>query len=188
MTYVPPTYTPLWKSETTNTTPEADPFKLSIMHVPFYPADPFRWPGQTMQEHQPLTQKEIESLVEHFNKLNKAPEVTKATKPQPAKTEAVRHDDNKIRWDLLPYESMEEIAKVMTWGATKYGEENWRSGLSFGRCFAATMRHLTAWWGGQTLDPESGINHLAHAATNIMFMISYSVRNLPVDDRPRLKS
>ena len=114
-------------------------------------------------------------------------ELMKQVGPTPVTTEATRADAGKVRWDLLPYESLEEIAKVMTWGATKYGEENWRSGLSFGRCFAATMRHLTAWWGGQTNDPESGINHLAHAGTNILFMISYSVRNLPVDNRPKVK-
>lgn len=82
-----------------------------------------------------------------------------------------KFDQEKDRWDLLPYEDLQQIVKVLTFGATKYGDWNWQkveNGRS--RYFAAAMRHLTKWWGGEKTDPESKIPHLAHVAVNILFL------------------
>ena len=34
--------------------------------------------------------------------------------------------DGKLRWDLLPLEEIEDIVKVYTSGANKYGENTWQ--------------------------------------------------------------
>jgi len=47
------------------------------------------------------------------------------------------------------------------------------------------LRHLTAWWAGEDLDPESGLHHLAHAACCLMFLLEYTQTHTELDDRPR---
>ena len=61
-----------------------------------------------------------------------------------------RKDDNgKLRFDLLPPDALHELVRVYTQGAVKYDPRNWERGITFGRVFAALMRHLWAWWGGE---------------------------------------
>ena len=33
--------------------------------------------------------------------------------------------DGKLRWELLPLETIEEIVRIYTFGADKYGPNNW---------------------------------------------------------------
>src|SRR5690349_5400383 len=89
-------------------------------------------------------------------------------------TGGLKYDEAKMRWDLLPMSALEEVAKVYTFGASKYGAWNWRKGLSFSRCFAALMRHLYAWWWkGETIDPESNCHHLASVAFYVLNFMTY---------------
>lgn len=85
----------------------------------------------------------------------------------------VKHDAGKPRWDLLPWEAVEAVVLVLTYGATKYGPDNWRRvpGARW-RYLGAALRHVAAWARGQRLDAESGLPHLAHAAASILFLIS----------------
>lgn len=95
-----------------------------------------------------------------------------------------KHDSGKLRYDLVPKE-FEEVVRVLTFGAQKYDDRNWESGINYGRCFAACLRHLWAWWGGEHRDPESGISHLAHAGCNILFLLAFTERKMTkFDDRP----
>jgi len=87
-----------------------------------------------------------------------------------------KHDEGKLRYDLIPSEALKEVVKVLTYGATKYGDRNWERGIEYGRIFGAVMRHLWAWWGGEKNDPESGISHLSHAACSIFFLLTYEAR------------
>lgn len=85
--------------------------------------------------------------------------------------EAVKHDEGKPRYDLIPPFALDLVAQVMTYGATKYGERNWEKGLKPERLFAALMRHSWAWMRGETIDPETNLPHLAHAAASVMMLI-----------------
>lgn len=96
---------------------------------------------------------------------------------------ATKHDANKPRYDLIPPEAIGAVTQVLTMGAAKYGDRNWEKGMSWGRCFAACMRHLWAWWRGESKDPESGLSHLAHAACNVFFLLAYETRSVGDDDR-----
>lgn len=97
--------------------------------------------------------------------------------------EPAKHDSGKPRYDLIPPEGIEALAQVLTYGAGKYGPRNWESGMSWGKYFAACMRHLWAWWHGSGVDKESGLSHLAHAACCLMFLIAYEARGVGEDDR-----
>lgn len=77
------------------------------------------------------------------------------------------------RYDLLPKPGLDAIARCFGFGATKYQDHNWRKGYEWSKSFAAAMRHLTAFWEGETLDPESGLPHLAHAGFHILVMLTW---------------
>ena len=98
-------------------------------------------------------------------------------------TDAIKYDQNKLRYDLIPACSLEELVRVYTFGAGKYGDRNWEKGMSWGRIFGAIMRHLWAWWRGENTDPETGITHLAHAAWGCFALIAYVDRGSGTDDR-----
>lgn len=64
------------------------------------------------------------------------------------------------------------------------GERNWEKGTNWSRFYSAALRHDTAWQSGAKTDNETGLSHLAHAACNRMFLLTYQLRGVGVDDRP----
>ncbi len=83
-----------------------------------------------------------------------------------------KYDDGKLDWTLLPWKSVEQVVKVLAFGANKYAPNAWKQVPDARRRYmAATYRHLTAVSQGEWLDSESHIPHLAHAACNILFLI-----------------
>lgn len=98
--------------------------------------------------------------------------------------EGLKFDSDKARYDLIPPEIEEAIAKVLTFGAAKYGERNWERGMKWGRPYAALRRHMAAWWSGEDKDPETGMSHLWHAACCVAFLTAFEARGTGTDDRP----
>lgn len=83
-----------------------------------------------------------------------------------------KYDAQKPRWDLLPLGPVEDVVRVLTHGAAKYSDNNWRYvPNAHDRYFAAAMRHLVAYRQGELLDPESGLPHLAHAVCCLLFLM-----------------
>ena len=97
----------------------------------------------------------------------------------------IKADAGKAPWDLLPYDALHEVVKVLKFGVSKYAARNWEDGIEYSRVFAALQRHVTAWWGGEELDPETGMNHLAHTACCALFLLAFRVRGMDQhDNRP----
>lgn len=91
--------------------------------------------------------------------------------------------DGKIRWELVPLDLIEWVAKVYTFGATKYKAYSWQhigkteDGTNeFQRYKAALLRHLVAHEKGEFLDPESGLPHLAHVLWNAIAMLYFGLK------------
>ena len=99
------------------------------------------------------------------------------------KVEGTKFDADKPRMELLSTIALLEIAKVMTHGAKKYDAHNWRKGIAWSRIIGAAYRHLAAFNGGEDLDPESGISHLAHLGCCIQFLLEYQITHKELDDR-----
>jgi hypothetical protein len=72
------------------------------------------------------------------------------------------------------------VARVLTFGATKYGPNNWQNVTPFkDRYYAALLRHLFLRASGEVLDAESGLPHLAHAGCCALFLLSAEVGHDP---------
>lgn len=98
-------------------------------------------------------------------------------------SQGTKLDDGKIRMDLLPSAPLKDIAEVLTFGAKKYAAHNWRKGINYSRVYGALQRHLSAWNEGEDTDPESGLNHLAHAGCCLLFLLEYTHSRTQYDDR-----
>jgi len=93
----------------------------------------------------------------------------------------------KVRMELLPPKALLEIARVYTDGAARVGARNWEKGIPYGDCYAATQRHLQAFWAGEGPDPKHGTHHLAHAAFWILALLHFeqhAAEYAKFDDRP----
>lgn len=99
----------------------------------------------------------------------------------------LRYDAGKTRWDLVPPE-FEEVVDVYTFGSRKYADHNWERGMSWGRVFGSLFRHVWKFWRGETIDSESGLHHMAHAAWNCIALLVYSRRGVGTDDRVQIAS
>ena len=98
-------------------------------------------------------------------------------------TGGYKADHDKPDMSLLSSIALVEMARVMTYGKKKYTANNWRTGMVWTRPIAASLRHIFAWLGGETYDPETGINHLAHAACGLMFALEFEKTHPDKDDR-----
>lgn len=98
-------------------------------------------------------------------------------------TQASHHDAGKAPVAELPTMPLEEVAKVVGYGAEKYGMNNWRKGMPWMKLLNSTLRHIYAFIRGENLDAESGLPHLAHACTNLLFLIQYMQDHQKLDDR-----
>lgn len=99
-------------------------------------------------------------------------------------SEGRKDDGGKLRMDLLSPQAIQGIAKVLSYGARKYTSRNWEAGIKWGRVYAALLRHLFAWWGGEDIDKESGLHHLDHAGCCLHFLQAYRHNRKSFDDRP----
>lgn len=99
---------------------------------------------------------------------------------RPKKAPAKKNDLGKVDLSYLmdaPI-AMESLCCVMQSGESKYGRDNWKAHDNPKRLTAALLRHLMAWQNGEEVDPESGLNHLAHVLANsVMMAENFSDRN-----------
>ena len=97
--------------------------------------------------------------------------------------EGLKFDHGKERFDLIPSYPLWELARVYTYGASKYRDNNWRKGMKWGKLFGAIMRHLYKWWMGEKYDKESGLHHLSQVVFSCFSLMEYERINVGEDDR-----
>ena len=94
-----------------------------------------------------------------------------------------KYDGAKAPLDLIPYEALEEIARVLAAGETKYGTANWSNGIEMRRLLSAAMRHMGQFNSGEDYDEETKTLHLANAACNLLFAIWMYKHRPDLDNR-----
>lgn len=95
----------------------------------------------------------------------------------------MKFDGDKPDYSLVPFGALDEVVKVLTYGAKKYDRFNWEK-VERHRYEAATLRHISAYMQGEKYDPETGINHLAHAICSLMFLTQFDLNNAKKESEP----
>lgn len=146
--------------------------------------------GEPKQE-QTIQDPELEAVFKE-----PVPEYTKMMPYSPAHPPALAQDGlnpkdligcTKTPLGLLPWTALVQVAKVFAVGAKKYGAYNWRTKgqpVQHVTYVEAAFRHLAAYMDGQTIDPETGCNHLAHAACGLLILLDASAVGNSIDNRP----
>lgn len=86
------------------------------------------------------------------------------------------------RFDLIPVEPLEELARVYGRGASKYADDNWRRGYQWKLSFGAMMRHAWAFWRGESRD-ELGNHHLGCVAWHAFTLMWFEANRPELDSR-----
>lgn len=97
--------------------------------------------------------------------------------------EAKKFDEDKLQYHLIPQDALEQVVRVLMFGAEKYGANNWREGMEWTRLSDACERHLKCFMAGYDCDKETGQYHLAHGICCLLFLLSYRLTDVGVDDR-----
>lgn len=98
----------------------------------------------------------------------------------------VKCDQGKRDYSLMPWGSVEEVQKVLDFGAKKYARDNWkRVPFAKSRYFAAALRHIVQeWWvEGSKQDGESSCHPLAHAICCLLFLMEFDREGYPQDSK-----
>lgn len=107
---------------------------------------------------------------------------TKTNDKLPGVERGQKFDSGKPALSLIPGTSLRAIGEVMAYGRIKYDAHNWRKGIEHSRLLDAALRHLSYVCDGEFTDSESGLNHLAHAATNLIFLLDMMYRHPELND------
>lgn len=94
---------------------------------------------------------------------------------------ADRFNTDKLKWSLVDFKSLEDMVRVLEFGAKKYDTDNWKKGLPTKEIVESMLRHIYAYLDGEDLDPESGLPHIGHIQCNALFL-SYMSKNKPEFD------
>lgn len=91
----------------------------------------------------------------------------------------------KVPFSTIPGRVVAEVGLAMMEGALKYGRHNYRAaGVRASVYHDAALRHLTAFWEGQDIDPDSGLSHLVKAIACCVVLRDSQIQGNWVDDRP----
>jgi len=82
----------------------------------------------------------------------------------------IKYDSDKPRWELLPLDEIEDVVKVLTMGAVKYDDDNWKHVRPTNRYIGAAYRHMKDAIKGEKIDSDSGVSHYAHAICCLLFL------------------
>jgi hypothetical protein len=91
----------------------------------------------------------------------------------------------KVPLHCIPTAPLLEVGLAMMEGGRKYGTHNYRAiGVRMSTYYDAVWRHLTAWWEGEDIDPDSGLHHLIKAAACCFVVRDSMIMGNCEDDRP----
>jgi hypothetical protein len=93
----------------------------------------------------------------------------------------------KARWfSYIPLQVLVGVGLAMFEGARKYGRHNYRPAGVRASVYvdACVCGHLTPWYEGEDIDPDSGLSHIDKAIASLIVLRDSMLNNNWVDDRP----
>ncbi len=97
----------------------------------------------------------------------------------------MKYDKDKADISLIPTKALRGVAKVFEYGAKKYSPFNWvvdGPTTEWRRTYSSMQRHLHSWLECEDIDPESGLDHLSHACTQLLILIEHQ-KHKEMDNR-----
>lgn len=95
-----------------------------------------------------------------------------------AETDPDAEMPEKLAWNLIPMDEMEEVVRAMMDGSHSYQfSDHYQDPPNYMKCpeplmyYNAAMRHLQAWKRGELQDSRSGLHPLAHAAASCLILM-----------------
>lgn len=105
-------------------------------------------------------------------------------KPYPDDNPKTVYGEQKPKISDTPTIGIREMGRVFSNGAAKYGRLNWRlHKVSATVYYDAAFRHLSAWFDGQDIDPDSGLPHLAHVMACMNILLDATDKGMLNDNR-----
>ena len=86
----------------------------------------------------------------------------------------------KIRYDLLPVNGINEVNKVLTEKLKKYNKNEWKYGLPWSEVLSSLKKHLNDFELGEDFDKNKLLN-MAHVAMNALIICDF-YRSFPQGD------
>ena len=96
---------------------------------------------------------------------------------------AVKDVEGKLRWEFIPWDTMEEVVRAFQVGADGRPMHDWMKGQSWGHYFGAVLRHSFSWWRGSREDKKTRVHPLAHAIASLLILMWYEENDVGTDDR-----
>lgn len=91
----------------------------------------------------------------------------------------------KAKFSTIPMNVMFDVGLALLEGACKYGRHNYRGvGVRASVYFDATMGHLSDWWEGEDIDPDSDLSHVTKAIASLVVLRDAMMQDKLTDDRP----
>src|SRR3546814_1311497 len=89
------------------------------------------------------------------------------------------------QFSTIPVTIIWELGVAMLEGARKYGRHNYRvAGVRSSVYVDAAIGHITQWWEGEDLDPDTGLSHITKAMASLAVLRDAMIQGKFLDDRP----
>lgn len=88
------------------------------------------------------------------------------------------------QYALLPWDALDEVARLYAKGAEKYARDNWRKGYDWHLSFDSLVRHAKAFWMGESVDEETECHHLSSVVFHALALMVFEREHPELDDRP----
>lgn len=121
------------------------------------------------------------------------PRVHKLLGPVPFRAHDLLKDSNpkdalgiaKPPLSTVPATVVAEVGVALMEGGRKYGRHNYRViGVRAGIYYDACFRHMSKWWEGEDIDPDSGLSHVTKAIATLFVLRDAMIQDMLEDDRP----
>ncbi len=90
-----------------------------------------------------------------------------------------KYDAGKLQYSLMPPIALKALAEVLSFGAKRYAPNSWQNVEEGERRYLdALYRHLESYRSGEAIDSDSGLSHLAHAITNLAFLLHFEQKRI----------
>ncbi len=162
------------------------------MKLWFFGLEPFHYPdiqgtASNLKHSLPMVADPVE-IVDRAPKPSSSGEI-RTTDPKTGGQKGVKED----RYDLIPPEFEDALARHYGKGARKYADRNWEKGYKWGLTVRALRSHLNAFLRGERYDnhkadcpdgclEHTGSHHLVAVAWHAIALFIFDIRNLGTND------